>query len=106
MTDGPARRLTISVPPDVAETLAEQPNASAYVTETIRARKRLDALRAEFAAMGIQVTEQGLANARARRAAVEAEWTKERREASRNKARTAMLAELAAADPATETPAA
>ncbi|MEV4826286.1 hypothetical protein [Micromonospora sp. NPDC049274] len=81
------RKLSISVPPDVAERLEHETNASAYITQAVRDRMRLDALDAELAHQGIQITDQGVAEARARRAAVEAEWSPERREALRERAR-------------------
>ncbi|MFI9531443.1 hypothetical protein [Micromonospora rosaria] len=81
------RKLSISVPPDVAERLEQEPNASAYITQAVRDRMRLDALDAELAHAGIEVTEQGVAEARARRAAVEAEWTSQRRQALRDRVR-------------------
>ncbi|MET7710238.1 hypothetical protein [Micromonospora sp. NPDC005189] len=86
MTSG-MRKLSISVPPDVAERLQHEPNASAYVTQAVRDRMRLDALDAELAHQGIHITEQGVAEARARRAAVEAAWSPERRDALRERAR-------------------
>ncbi|KXK59819.1 hypothetical protein AWW66_22335 [Micromonospora rosaria] len=79
--------MSISVPPDVAERLEQEPNASAYITQAVRDRMRLDALDAELAHAGIEVTEQGVAEARARRAAVEAEWTSQRRQALRDRVR-------------------
>ncbi|MET8234491.1 hypothetical protein ABZS77_27835 [Micromonospora sp. NPDC005298] len=81
------RKLSISVPPDVAERLEREANASAYITQAVRDRMRLDALDAELAHQGIAITEQGVARARARRAAVEAEWSPERRSALRDRAR-------------------
>ncbi|WP_091661759.1 hypothetical protein [Micromonospora auratinigra] len=81
------RKLSISVPPDVAARLEQEPNASAYVTQAVRDRMRLDALDAELAHAGIPITGQGVAEARARRAAVEAEWSAERRQALRDRVR-------------------
>jgi hypothetical protein len=89
------RKLSISVPPDVAERLEQEPNASAYITQAVRDRMRLDALDAELAHQGIQVTEQGVAEARARRAAVEAGWPAERRQAIRDRVRQHVLEEAA-----------
>ncbi|GGM18659.1 hypothetical protein [Micromonospora yangpuensis] len=87
------RKLSISVPSDVAERLEAEPNASAYITQAVRDRMRLDALDAEMAHAGIQITEQGVAEARARRAAVEAEWTTQRRQAVRDRVRQHLLDE-------------
>jgi hypothetical protein len=87
------RKLSISVPPDVAERLEQEPNASAYIVQAVRDRMRLDALDAELAHAGIQITEQGVAQARARRASVEADWPAERRQAVRDRVRQHMLDE-------------
>lgn len=90
---GPVRKLSISVPPDVAAALDAAPNASAYVTAAVRDRQRLDAVRAELAHAGIQVTEQGLTDARARRAAVDAEWPPERYDEVRDRVRQRLRSE-------------
>ncbi|MEK8105187.1 hypothetical protein NKG94_08340 [Micromonospora sp. M12] len=58
-----------------------------HITQAVRDRMRLDALDAELAHQGIPITEQGVAEARARRAAVEADWSPERRSALRERAR-------------------
>ncbi|MDM4723468.1 hypothetical protein QTQ03_29235 [Micromonospora sp. WMMA1363] len=71
-------RLTISVPPDVAERLADEKNASAFVTERVRTHIRLEALRRDLAAAGIHVTQRGVAEARARRYVMQAQWPQER----------------------------
>lgn len=89
------RKLSISVPPDVAERLEQEPNASAYITQAVRDRMRLDALDAELAHAGMQITDQGVAEARARRAAVEAEWPADRRQAVRDRVRQHILDEAA-----------
>ncbi|MET7950333.1 hypothetical protein [Micromonospora sp. NPDC005324] len=81
------RKLSISVPADVAERLERESNDSAYITQAVRDRMRLDALDAELAHQGIPITEQGVAEARARRAAVEADWSPERRSALRERVR-------------------
>lgn len=88
------RRVTISVPSDVAEALERQPNASAYVTETVRARRNFEEFRDLVAEAGVHLTEQGMAVARARRLAVEAEWTPERVAALRARVRDHAAAEL------------
>lgn len=95
--------MSISVPPDVAEILAEQPNASAYVAEAVRDRKRLEDLETELARAGIAVTEQGVAAAKARRAAVDAAWPAERYAAVRDRVRQHLSDEAVGT---TETPAA
>ncbi|SCF01174.1 hypothetical protein GA0074696_2209 [Micromonospora purpureochromogenes] len=102
----PVRKLSISVPPDVAERLEQEPNASAYITQAVRDRMRLDALDAELAHAGIEITERGVAAARARRAAVEAEWPPERRQEVRERVRQHMRDEAAGAAGALDEPAA
>ncbi|MEW2386653.1 hypothetical protein AB0873_32210 [Micromonospora sp. NPDC047707] len=92
------RRVTISVPPDVAETLERQPNASAYVTETVRARRNFEEFRELMVQAGVQLTEEGMAAARARRLAVQAEWTPERVADLRERVRDHMDAELSGGD--------
>ncbi|MDG4768574.1 hypothetical protein O7632_31450 [Solwaraspora sp. WMMD406] len=84
----------------MADTLAEQPNASAYITEAVRDRMRMDALRAELAHAGIQVTEPGLAAARARRATVEAQWPAERYDLVRDRVRQHLRDEESTGSPA------
>ncbi|MGC4834813.1 hypothetical protein ACLQ3D_09955 [Micromonospora vinacea] len=92
----PQRRFTISVPPDVSQILESQGNrmASAYVTESVRRRKRVEQHKELLLAAGIHVSEQGVAEARARRLGVEAEWSAERFEAERATIRAAMEAEM------------
>lgn len=105
MTDDTPRRRTLSFPPDVAARLEHEPNASAYVTEVVRARMRADQVAAELAAAGIATTEEGIARARARRLAIDAEWPRERCAAVRRRVHDIMEAELPASD-ATRAPAA
>ncbi|GGM40144.1 hypothetical protein GCM10011608_26220 [Micromonospora sonchi] len=81
------RKLSISVPEDVAERLERESNTSAFLVNTVRARMRLENLTTMHEEFGITVTPEGVARARARRAAVEAEWTPERRAAVREHAR-------------------
>ncbi|MEU5940950.1 hypothetical protein ABZ807_17555 [Micromonospora sp. NPDC047548] len=94
----PVRKLSISVPQDVAATLAEQPNASAYITQAVRDRRAVDQFRAEQARRGVQLTEEGMAEARARRRRVEAEWPAERYDAVRERVREHMQDDLVGGD--------
>jgi hypothetical protein len=84
---GPVRKLSISVPQDVAERLARSHNASGYVTDAVRARMRAEELDALLAARGMSVTPEGRARAAAARAAAAAEWTPERWEQLRERVR-------------------
>ncbi|WP_433343846.1 hypothetical protein [Micromonospora sp. CA-111912] len=83
------RKLSISVPEDVADRLEAEPNASAFVVDSVRARIELEQLTNLNRELGITVTAEGVAQARARRLAAEAEWTSERRAALREDARRA-----------------
>jgi hypothetical protein len=59
------RRITVSLPDDVAEYLDKHPNSSAIVTEAIRARMQRSATtRAMLEAAGFRLTEEGRAWAR------------------------------------------
>lgn len=93
----PVRKLSISVPPDVAERLDREPNVSAYLVDAARALMRREALAAELAHQGIQVTEEGLARAKAARAAVDAAWPSERYQAVRERVRHALQEETTGA---------
>jgi hypothetical protein len=86
---GAVRKLSISVPPDVAERLEREPNASAFLVHAARALMRREALDAELAHQGVAVTEEGVARARAARAAVDVAWPAERYQAIRERARQA-----------------
>ncbi|MDM4719140.1 hypothetical protein QTQ03_05835 [Micromonospora sp. WMMA1363] len=94
------RKLSISVPPDVAETLESQGKgkASAYVTGAVRAQRAWEDFRDEQARRGVILTEEGMAAARARRYAVQAEWTPERIGALRQQVREHMESELSGGD--------
>lgn len=85
------RKLSISVPPDVADRLDQEPNASAFLVDTVRNRIRVEDLKTELARRGMTPTAEGVARARATRLAVEAEWPAERRAAVREHARRAAL---------------
>jgi hypothetical protein len=66
------KKLSISVPDDVAETLASQSNASAFVAEAVRSHRSRLATRALVARAGYTVTDEGVARMRARLDAVRA----------------------------------
>ncbi|MCW3820012.1 hypothetical protein ONA91_36830 [Micromonospora sp. DR5-3] len=87
---GAVRKLSISVPPDVAERLEREPNASAYLVHAARVLMRREALDAELAHHGITVTDEGVARARAARAAVDVSWPAERYQAVRDRVRGAV----------------
>jgi hypothetical protein len=56
------RRITVSLPDDVAEYLDRHPNSSAVVAEAVRARMdRTATTRQMLAAAGFTITEEGVA---------------------------------------------
>ena len=65
------RKLSITLPDDVAEHLDNVPNASAYIAEAIRRRRRSERTRAMLASHGVEVTDEGIAAAGARLRALE-----------------------------------
>ncbi|MEU4220935.1 hypothetical protein [Actinoplanes sp. NPDC026623] len=59
------RRITVSLPDDVAKYLDKHPNSSAVVTEAVRARmQRGAAAAAALRAAGIPLTDEGITAAR------------------------------------------
>jgi hypothetical protein len=59
------RRITVSLPDDVAQYLDKHPNSSAIVTEAVRARmERGAAVAAALRAAGFNLTDEGIAAAR------------------------------------------
>jgi hypothetical protein len=54
------RKLSITVPDDVAKILDRQENASAYVTESVRLREQREDVKAFFARHGYDVTDEGM----------------------------------------------
>ncbi|HEX6683177.1 MAG TPA: hypothetical protein VF062_10295 [Candidatus Limnocylindrales bacterium] len=57
------RKLSISLPDDVAEHLDHVENASAYIAEAIRLRRKRERTRERLARHGIHVTDNGVAAA-------------------------------------------
>jgi metal-responsive CopG/Arc/MetJ family transcriptional regulator len=66
------RRFSISLPDDVAAELDRVDNASAYIAEAIRLRRRHETTRQVLANAGYQVTEDGIQRMRERVLALEA----------------------------------
>lgn len=54
------RKLSISLPDDVAEELDRVDNASAYIAEAIRLRRRRERTREMLERHGVQVTDEGV----------------------------------------------
>lgn len=57
------KKIAISVPDDVAERLATEPNVSAFVTESIRQRMVGERTRRTLEQLGFKITDEGLAEA-------------------------------------------
>jgi hypothetical protein len=56
------KRITVSLPDDVAEYLDKHPNSSAIVTDAVRARMQRSATtRAMLQAAGFNITDEGMA---------------------------------------------
>lgn len=54
------RKMSITLPDDVAELLDNEDNASAYIAEAIRLRQQREHVRDFLARHGYQVTEEGM----------------------------------------------
>jgi hypothetical protein len=65
------RKISISLPDDVAAVLDEVDNASAYVAEAVRQRAARESTRAMMRRHGYEVTDEGVAKWRDRLAALE-----------------------------------
>lgn len=57
------KKITVSLPDDVAERLTQEENVSAFVTESIRRRMLGEIVRRQLRQAGINVTEEGIARA-------------------------------------------
>jgi predicted transcriptional regulator len=66
------RRFSISLPDDVAAELDKVDNASAYVTEAIRLRRRRESTRQALVNAGYRITDEGVAAMRDRVQSLEA----------------------------------
>lgn len=69
---GMVRKISITLPEELARVLDGVDNASAYIAESIRLRTRREDFREFLAGQGIHVTDEGVARAGARLAAAEA----------------------------------
>lgn len=72
------KRVTVSLPDDIANQLEGEPNASAYVAEAIRQRAAREQGRRILEEQGFAITDEGLARARERLAEADRQWTPER----------------------------
>ncbi len=66
LTGMTTRRISISLPDDVAERLDREDNASAYVAGAVRARMRRESVRDVLAAAGFEITSSGVDRMRER----------------------------------------
>lgn len=76
-----SRRLSITLPEDVARVLDDQPNASAYIAESLRMRTRRESAVREVSQAGYEISAQGVDRMRARLEAADAR-RRERRQDS------------------------
>ncbi len=74
------RKITISLPDDVADQLEGLPNVSAYITDALRQRAIADQSRQMLVDAGFDITAEQIAEARARRLAALATVTDSARE--------------------------
>lgn len=74
------KKITVSLPDDVAARLKQEKNISAFVADAVRRRMSSEGMDALLARAGIVVTPEGKARARAKLAAARAANTPERRE--------------------------
>jgi hypothetical protein len=82
------KKIAISVPDDVADRLAKEPNVSAFITESVRRRMLAERVRRSMTDAGITLTDEGLANAGRKLDELQASITPElRREAAELRAR-------------------
>jgi hypothetical protein len=67
---GMTRRITISLPDDVAAFVDQHTNASGFITEVVRGRMTAEALRERLAQHGVVVTDAGVQRCREQMAAM------------------------------------
>ncbi|MGH3716331.1 MAG: hypothetical protein ACRDT4_23155 [Micromonosporaceae bacterium] len=73
------KKITVSLPDDVAERLEYERNASAYVAEAIRRRMLSEQVREQLRAVGINVTDEDIAKVDEEMKRLEASITPEMR---------------------------
>ena len=61
-----SRKISVSIPEELADKLEGLPNKSEYVTEALRRRQRADGLAEVFTTHGVTVTAEGVAKMRNR----------------------------------------
>lgn len=71
------KKIAISVPDDVAERLAREPNVSAYVTDSVRKAMRTERSHEMMRRAGMVYSDEELARARERLVKAREAWTPE-----------------------------
>jgi len=72
MTEPAPRKISVYLPADVVEQLDSVENASAYIAESLRMRRRREAVRGLLRDAGYLVTEEGVERMRRKVAALDA----------------------------------
>jgi hypothetical protein len=62
---GMTKKITVSLPDDIAERLSREPNVSAFVADAIRQRMVGEQVREELRAAGFNITDEDMAEAHA-----------------------------------------
>ncbi|MBM0205842.1 hypothetical protein ACIA47_32150 [Micromonospora sp. NPDC051227] len=73
------KKITISLPDDLAERLALEPNVSAFVADSLRSRVAGEKTREILRSVGFKLTDEGLARAHAEMEQAKASITPELR---------------------------
>jgi hypothetical protein len=82
------KKITVSLPDDVAERLESEANVSAFVADAVRRRMGAEQMRRALQNLGFNITDEGLADARREHEEAMAKITPElRREAEELAAR-------------------
>ncbi|MEV5211917.1 hypothetical protein AB0K35_31030 [Micromonospora sp. NPDC053740] len=74
------KKITISLPDDLADRLTDEPNASAYVAESLRRRVAGEKTREILRQVGFEITDEGVARVHAEMEQLRASITPELRE--------------------------
>ena len=71
------KKITISVPDDIAARLEEERNVSAFVADAVRVRMEAEYTRRVLTQLGFDLSDEGMAGARAKLEAARAQITPE-----------------------------
>lgn len=75
--EGVTKKITISVPDDIAERLQEERNVSAFIADAVRVRMEAEHTRRVLTQLGFDLSDEGMAEARAKLEAARAQITPE-----------------------------